>query len=458
MFSNHQLLSAGTGLLCLLAFSGTVAADTSSTDADMALSASQINDRLLQATKSINARDYAQACSELRLLPQELYEPQPQLTYNTWFLLGQCHAGLGLYDEARGYFQKVVEADPDAPRPRLDLALIEQYQGNFGAANEQFDYLLDEAELSEDIEEKVDALYSQRPDRLRYFIEGEFGTVSDSNINYGPDGESMRIYDKEFVFNREARPISSTGVHTGLNLTVEKLLNKKSRIGGRLSIDGTTYSDNEDFNHQILDLHVAYRRKLWEGEYMIQPRYASVTLGEETLFTVMGLEGGYAWLQSSDLRLTGLFSYKNYTYSTDDRRNTGEFKPQLLASYRHSDQVILNGRFAYAIGNASEQSYGYSDLELGAGVSYAFSPALMASLDYEMSSTSYAGELEGFDATRQDDRTKISAEVTYNLQQLGDFFKRFNLDLGVRNYTNSSNIALYQNSRTQSYLTVRCTF
>ncbi|MBM96327.1 MAG: hypothetical protein CMI09_10855 [Oceanospirillaceae bacterium] len=431
--------------------------ESEATPAWQMLSVSQLNDRILKATKEVNAKEYAIACSELLLLPQEVHELQPQLTYNTWFLLGQCHAGLGLYPEARSYFRKVVEADPTAARPRLDLALVEQYLGNFSAANEQFDYLRDDEELPEEIQDKVDAIYGQRPDRLRYFIEGYFGTLTDSNINYGPESDVIRIYDKDFVFNRESRPISGNGTNLGARLSLEKLLDRDTRLSGRLSLDTVTYTDNEDFDSSILDLNFACRQKLWSGEYMIQPRYASVKLGESTLFTVMGLDGGYAWLQGDNLRLTGLLGYKNYTYSTDDRRNTGEIKPQFLANYRYSGKLIFNGRLGYALGSASEESYSYTDLELGAGLDYAFSSTLMLSLNYEMSSTSYSAELEGFDTVRQDDRTKLSAELSYNLKQLGEFFKRFNIDAGMREYTNSSNVALFENSRTQTYITLRAT-
>ena len=418
----------------------------------------QLNDRILQATKDVNAKEYAIACSELLLLPQEQHETQPQLTYNTWFLLGQCHAGLGLYPEARSYLRKVVRADPAAARPRLDLALVEQYLGNFRAANEQYDYLRDDEELPETIQDKIDAIYGQRPDRLQYFIEGSFGTLMDSNINYGPDSDTMRIYSQDFVFNRESRPISGSGTNLGARLSLEKLLDRDTRISGRLSLDTVTYADNEDFDSSILDLNIAYRQKLWSGEYMIQPRYASVTLGESTLFTVMGLDGGYAWLQGDNLRLTGLLGYKNYTYTTDDRRNTGEFKPQFLANYRYSGRLIFNGRLGYALGSASEESYSYTDLELAAGVDYVLMPTLLLNLNYEMSSTSYNNELEGFDTVRQDDRVKLSAELSYNLRQLGDFFKRFNIDLGMREYTNTSNITLFENNRTQTYIMLRATW
>jgi tetratricopeptide (TPR) repeat protein len=419
------------------------------------VSVTQLNERLIQAAKAIAARDYAGACSELTLVPQELDERQPQLTFNAWYLLGQCHAGLGMYDEARDYFQKVVEADPQAPRPRLDLAMVEQYLGDFEAADRQFAALDDIEGLDASVRDRIDEIYDQRPNRLQYGAEVYVGMINDSNINYGPDSDVLHLYDRDLTLNRESRPLASSGQQMGLTLSIDKLMDRRSRLSGRLGLAKTAYSESADFDNSILDLLVAWRQKAWGGEYMIQPRYAAVTLGSENLFNVAGIESGYAWLQTDDLRLTAMLGYRTYSYSVDSDRNTSELRPWVQANYRYTGQLILNARAGYSFATAANDAYSYSDLELALGADYVITPALLLTLNYETSSTGYAGKLDGYGKARSDQRSKVSAGISYNFQNFGDQLKRFSLDLGLRNYSNSSNIDLYENQRTQSYLTIR---
>ncbi|WP_221795133.1 surface lipoprotein assembly modifier [Oceanobacter mangrovi] len=442
-----------------VAVAATTISITASADAPdwQQFSVSQLNDRIMAATKAINAREYAEACSELRILPQDVDSRQPQLTYNIWFLLGQCHAGLGLFEEARDYFIKVVDADPTAARPRLDLAMVQQYLGDYDAANDQYDYLLDVAELDEPVHDKVEEIYDQRPDALKYYFEAGFGIINDSNVNYGPDAEVLTIYGTDLALNSQSRPISSSGSKLDLNLSAEKLLSRYARVSAGLSIEQISYSEDSGFDSRMVDLHAAYRHKLWSGEYMIQPRYVDVSLGSESLFNVMALEGAYAWLQTNNLRLTGTGSYKNYSYSIDSDRNTSEMGLQFLTNYRMNSKLLLNSRLGYSQGSAAVDAYSYSDMLLALGFDYALMPNLLLTVNFETSQTAYSGTLEAFDTTRSDTRTRFSSELSYNLQGLGSWGKRFTVDLGMRNYTNSSNVALYENSRNQTWVTLRAT-
>lgn len=419
------------------------------------MSVTQINERLIQAAKAIAARDYALACSELTLVSGDIDSREPQLTYNAWYLLGQCHAGLGMYEEARDDLRKVVEADPAAARPRLDLAMVEQYLGDFAAAGQQFSDLREMDNLDPSVRDKIDDIYGQRPDRLQYGAEGFFGVISDSNINYGPDTDVLHLYNRDLALNRESRPQSSPGRQMGLALTADKLIDRRSRLGGRLSLATTRYSEISDFDSQVLDLQVAWRQKAWGGEYLLQPRYATVTLGGSSLYSITGIEGGYAWLYNDDLRLTAMTGYRQYSYSVASERSTTELKPWLQADYRYSGNLILNARLGYTLARAGESAYSYRDMELALGIDYVIGSSLLLSLNSETSSTDYDGKLEAYDARRSDKHGRFSAELSWNLQQFGDVLKRFSFDLGVRNYTNHSNVDLYQNSRTQSYLTVR---
>jgi hypothetical protein len=69
-----------------------------------------------------------------------------------------------------------------------------------------------------------------------------------------------------------------------------------------------------------------------------------------------------------------------------------------------------------------------------------------------MNSISYDGEIEGFGKVRDDGRTTINVNASYNLGGFSDFMKRATIDIGGSIYQNDSNIKLFENDRTQFYV------
>ncbi|MDC2890199.1 tetratricopeptide repeat protein [Psychrosphaera algicola] len=61
---------------------------------------------------------------------------------------------MGLYDDAKNYFQVLIEEDPEQARPYLDLAIIHQYLGEFDLAEDIYERVLDLNSLEPDVHKK----------------------------------------------------------------------------------------------------------------------------------------------------------------------------------------------------------------------------------------------------------------------------------------------------------------
>ncbi len=428
-----------------------------STKANNSQTLNDINNEVVSAIKLIKAKDFSKACSVLNSiydakLLSESVESNKQIRLNVFYLLGQCYAGLGLYDQAQEHLKQVVVSDPNEPRPYLDLALIYQYMGEYQQANEQFDFLLSMKDLTPALRDKVERFSKNSPDALQYYVNFTGGIISDSNINNAPIVDSITIYDQNFIFNTDLRPLDSAGVNLGVQAQVSKLLSKTSYVSGQIDFTSTSFGDFSSQDSTVLDLSAAYNSKIWNGEYSIQPRFATVSIGGSPLLSVIGIDAGYSSLWQEDLRVNTKVGYQQYSYSDDDERSVGEIKGEILFNYRLFDNLFLYTNLGYSIGSASEDIYSYSDIIIKLGADYSFTSNLLLSASYKINSTSYSGEIAGFGETRSDSRSALNVNASYNLGKISNILRRVTLDAGVNIYSNTSNIELFENERDQTYL------
>ena len=421
-----------------------------------ALDVGQLNQQIVNSVKLIKTHQYAAACQQLENLPDTLYQTQRQIGLNSLFLKGQCQAGLGNYATAQGYFETLIKLDPKPARPYLDLALIYQYQGQYSAATRLYKQLSERQDLSETVQDHLDQLLAQRPDAWQWRVTGHMGGISDSNINNAPVADSIRIYDLEFIFNSESRPRTSTGMQLGGQAYISKLFTPKRRMQLNMSIDTISYGEHTDFNSQVLQLSGAYQEKRWGGEVMIQPKLAMVSVGGDSLLDVMGLDLAYSYLKSDQTRITTLFGYHNYGYSQDVDRDKSVMKPEIRVDYQWSDKLLLQWGAFYGMGGASVDHYSYTALGLDVGVDYHPFSGMVASFQYQMERVDYSSAIPGFEEVRADQLSQMNLMVNYNWQRFS--LPWLTTEMGLRNYTNTSNVALFEYDRRQIYFQLQASY
>ncbi|MFT5003160.1 MAG: tetratricopeptide (TPR) repeat protein [Flavobacteriales bacterium] len=420
-----------------------------------------INQKVNLAIKRIKKKQYAQACAELVNLPKvsdlsgSTKDQAAQLQLNIYYSMGQCHAGLGLYAQAKDNFEIVVNADRSQPRPFLDLALTHQYLGEFEQANQQYNNLLGMSTLSQTVRNKVEVLLRNSPYAFKYFVDFTTGVLADNNINNAPSVSSITIYDEEFILNKDNQPISATGINAGLKLRFSKLLDRYSSLSGLANFTTTAFTGNEDHNFTVFDLSAAYHHKMWGGEYSIAPRYANVTIGGSNLLNVLGFDVTFAMLAQQNLRILGKVGYQMYSYSDDSTRDLTEIKPQLIVNYQLYDGLLLSSKLGYSIANAENSAQSSTGVTIDLGVNYAVRPELLLSASYELNPSTYDSELVGFDKIRSDTRAHYNLEASYNLKDYS--WQRVTIDIGIDVFEAESNIEIFKNSRSQVYLLFRFT-
>ena len=417
-----------------------------------------INAQLLESINLLKEKQYAQACVKLKLLPElknvASNDVEKQLQLNIFYLQGQCFSGLGLYDEAKEYFLKVIADDPNQPRPYLDLALIYQYLGEFSAAEGIYKRVLRLPTLNSDIKDKISRMRNVNPEMLSYTLEVAAGGLHDDNLINLPSADTITIYgDKELVLGDNLRPSPTQGLFLGVNASVTKLLSNDNRITAKINVESSTYPQESKGDTVLTDLTAGYHKKIGESEYGIEPRFASISLGGEVLLNVTALTARYTTFFSSNIRISPMLEYLNYSYTGDSARDVSILMPQLMASYTYSPELIFNGLLAIGTATANEDIHSYDNTILELGVKYKFNPNLILSFDYRVDDVEYGAETPAFTTKRADTRSHLNLQASYNFRDIG--FDRMTLDVGIKNYDNASNVALYEHTRAQYYAIVK---
>jgi hypothetical protein len=434
---------------------------TSSLASSSTVNLIEVNNKINLALKGIKNKQYAQACAQLLNLPvvSDLSagkkDKARQLQLNIYYSMGQCHAGLGLYTQAKNYFEKVVNADKSQPRPFLDLALTYQYLGEFEQANKQYDDLLAMPTLNQTVRNKVETIVDNSPYALKYFVDFSTGVLVDSNVNNAPTVDSFIIYDEEFILNEDNQPISAMGINAGVKLRFSKLWDRYSSWSGMANVTTTAFMGNEDHSVTVFDLSGSYHRKMWGGEYSISSRYANVSIGGSPLLSLIGFDVTLAMITHKNLRILGKMGYQMYGYSGESTRDLTEIKPELIVNYQIYDGLLLFSKLGYSLASAENSAYSFTGATIDLGVNYAFQPELLLSASYKLNPNTYDSELAGFGKVRTDTRTHYNLEASYNFKNFS--WQRVTIDVGIDMFAATSNIEAFSNERSQMYLLFRFT-
>lgn len=412
-----------------------------------------INTELHQAISFLQEKKYAEACVKLKLLP-DLENPSSnpvaaQLQRNIFYIQGQCFAGLGLYEDAKPYFLKIIEQDAEQPRPYLDLAIIYQYLGEFDKAEDIYKQVLELDALDNSVRKKIETIRSVNPKKLNYAVELSAGFLTDNNLTNSPSAESIIIYGQEFFLGQNIQPTEAQGAHAGVNASVNKLLSNTQRLSVKANVNSSTYIDKPDGNTLLVDLLAGYHFKYGHSEYAIEPRFSSVSLGGEALLNIASIGIRYSTFINNNLRITPILEYGSFSYTSDSQRDVSAVTPRVILNYSYDDELMIQGGWSTSIATADNDQNSYDSTQFDLGVRYRVNSNIILSADMVYSTSDYGGSIEAFELKRSDTRSFNNLNASFNLKQFD--LPRFTLDIGINQFTNDSNITLYENDRQQIY-------
>ena len=179
-----------------------------------------------------------------------------------WFLLAMSAKESGRpAEEVINYLKKVIELDPRAGRPKLELAHILQSQGKNDEAKQ---YYMEVRALHppKAVGDNIDAYIAAMDREVRnWHVRTLVSSIYDTNANAGPAIDSVLMFGLPFELSEDAKKTEDTGYKLGLGLDHYKKITERVSWQSGLSLNYTDYQkvDSLDSTHISLSTGPTWR-------------------------------------------------------------------------------------------------------------------------------------------------------------------------------------------------------
>jgi len=192
---------------------------------------------------------------------------------------------------AQSHFESMLARNPDLPRVKLELALCHERRGNAGEALALYEDVLASGPpgaVAENIRRRTAAI-TALPDsavaahakerRWRTTVTG--GIVYDSNVNAGPETDSVLIFNLPFVLSEDAKPASDVGYQITASTGTSFHLWDRWALDASVSHFRVDYEEQDRFDYDQLGTSLGLRTGGRDWSFLLPFRYTMTWLGDD---------------------------------------------------------------------------------------------------------------------------------------------------------------------------------
>ncbi len=379
--------------------------------------------------------------------------PPASVDPDRYYLLARCSAELKQIDAAIGYYRKTIELQPDAPRPRAELAAIYLAIEQYAAAAPLFAdtaRLIPPGETAESMRSLAERLGANDPAALLrgqsakpWSIEMFAGLTKDDNVNGGPVSRIVPTViggtPINFMLSPAAMPRSSWGATASVNGNYSVPLNRNWSVLFQGGLAATHYFSESDFSNDSLSLAAAfiYRDKSFSAS--VQPNVRYVRQHGRTQEATPGIVGRLSKALSPTLTATGSVGYFDRTVQPDGNRDAKGWHGSVGLVSQLSKTVQVGGEYEVIREDASLDVHSRRLHGPSVFAAVKVIPELTLIANYRYAAVEHDERMALFSGVRKD-RQKIAV-----LTGLWDVSRWAGRDLAVRaqymHIENPSNIA-----------------
>jgi len=369
----------------------------------------------------------------------------------TLFLLGTRAKLNGDFDNAIKYFELLLIKDKGANRVRLDLATIYYRKGNLEKAKELLLIVKSSnppKKVGDNIDNFLAAIAKGVP--KSWNVSFNIGYMYDSNVNAGPDTDTVLMYNLPFTLSSDAKQSSDNAIKYGFNFNhIAKFDNFawQSSFGANV----TDYRTFNSLDSKSIYLSTGPTIKKGRATYSI-PLIANVLIiGHENKYYSIskGISPQVSYQLKQDLLLNGSLSLQNKKYyqQKDRESNSITFSPSIRKYIDQSSFINLGGYLGRE--NSHTQINSNNSKGINLGYYKAFSQKFNTYLSASWSHTNYDGEEVAYDKSRKDTSKSVSGNLNYFIDSI-----KSNITFNLSYTKNSSDIEMYTYSRKQVGLSI----
>lgn len=410
-------------------------------------------EQLSQAQQLLSAEQPAQALGLL----EAAHDPATASTQE-FFLLGISAKLSGNLRKSEGYFRSALQREPNAGRIRLELAEVLYRQGKLDDARTEL-VAVRSMNPPEQVRQSIDGFITQvdaakadpslrpRPQK-NWSAYITAGFTSDSNVNAGPDTDTVFLYGLPFTLSSGAQETRDTAFffRTGINHQAQLDNGVVWRSSANLSF--TNYFEANAYDTTSLSVSSGPSFKLSDTVGLSVPITYNVQRYNEQGSWYSQSWGiaprlQYAAKDNLQLYLDTSISRKRFNGSSDRDLTAYTFNPSL------NFQPHENGNIAVGLQYGRENSGLdiYSNTVRGAYIGYQHvfrEQGIRASITASYTDTQFDGIQAAYTEARHDVSRKISANVSYAIPQMNGM----TLQGSVSYQDNDSNLDINNYDRT----------
>jgi len=375
-------------------------------------------------------------------------------------------------------FSKILDAEPELDRAKLELALAYYRSMRFEDAEKLAQGVLDDPTTPPEVRVTVLAFLAQLKRDAQQFEKkhnvsylASAGFMHDSNINVGPTTANIRIGEVPISLTQGSLKRSdNAGVY---NLGIDHLYQtgKRIEVGEATSLlmwqtsASAYYRDYNRFNEY--DLGVASFKtgpallvmRNWRASLQVGTDFLS--LDNEALGWFSSVNPSITWqFNNGELNWDAIYTRRYYNRDIDDGRK-GDYMATGMTLGRYFDQrrvsATAGGRLIKFLANDDE--FGYNGIQVNAGISTvtyrngsAYARQRFAYYDYD------SKDSIGL-KTREEKEYRSTLGLSHEYNEPGDLFRGWVANLFWERTQNDSNIGgLYSYTRYQGMLSLSRNF
>ena len=370
------------------------------------------------------------------------------------FHLGRAAFETGNHEMALMAFERVLMADPEAIRVKLEMGRTFAMLGNRSHAKRYFNEVL-ATNPPEMVRQNINAFLRTITAReKKHFFNGflALGCDWDDNVRVAPASEIINTIPGDIRLTGD-----SASPREDLILNATAVLRHTWRFpapGLSWRTTGTgyhaTYKDETDLNTLYLGINTGPSLALGRFSAGINGLYSHLELDDTRYQRIVGGESVVGITAAPSLLLNARCRYEKKTFFKDPDRDANTGSIELMAAMV-SGATWYNASIAMEIENADSDVYTYDRYKGKFAVEHRLSHGISVFADYEFQQTWYEDPYELFNRRRDDTIHYLGGGVRKELWVSSAQTARLFLQLSYR-YTNAnSSLDLYEYEKNVAY-------
>jgi tetratricopeptide (TPR) repeat protein len=374
-----------------------------------------------------------------------------------WFLLGMSAKELGKFSEAEKFCERVLAINPDAQRVKLEIADICFRKGDTEKAKQ---YLLEvkATHPPEKVGANIDKFLAiiDSPKSKKWHVYGNAGWLYDSNVNSGPDTDTVLMFGLPFHLSKDAKERSDHAFTARAGFNHYTPFNDNIAWQGNYAVSTINYSSINELDSLLFTASTGPTWRLNNKFTLSAPlvgEWIRYGYDDEYYSYSYGLAPQLRYKLSKTISLNLLTTVSNKKYNKISDKDLVRWSAEPSIDWQPDKKSYV--RVAVVGGSENSGIDIFSNDLLGARVYYnrQLTDRIRGSVNASYFDTQYRGKEAAYDDERRDKAFRVGSRLIYNI-------KPINMDVVLSaSYTNvDSNLEIYEYDKIQTSVSLSFSF